>query len=84
MIDPTKIFLEMDEVREWQLITDPQKNFMTLEVPKALVDEYLTAAAAFVTVQEKLEQLYRVERGLIPFLSPEIPEHVLLRNTQND
>lgn len=78
-----KIRVEMDEGFHWfPLERDsavlhllPNK-FVTLEVSDELLKEYAVAANAFNDIQDKLEQLYRVQEGLTPWSDPPIPEHV--------
>lgn len=50
----------------------------TLEIPQDLYDEAQAAWATHRAVQDKLEQLYRVQEGIEPWQSPPVPEHVLL------
>jgi hypothetical protein len=49
-----------------------------LEVDQALIDEFEAASRAFSLAREKMEQLYRVQEGLVPWESSPVPEHKVL------
>lgn len=51
---------------------------MTLEVDKELLDRYEAAYAQMRPLQEALENLYRVQQGLIPWPDQPTPDHTLL------
>jgi hypothetical protein len=51
---------------------------MTLEVDQELVDRYEAAYKALQPIKEALEQLYRVQEGLVPWESTAVPEHTIL------
>jgi hypothetical protein len=51
---------------------------MTLTVDQALVDRYEAAYQEYRTLQEQLEQLYRVQEGIEPWEDAPIPQHTKL------
>lgn len=57
----------------WSLPKTP-----TLEVPVALVEEYERASAAYFSIRDKMEALYRVQQGLPPHPNMIVPEHKIL------
>jgi len=80
----TKVRIEMDEGFNWFPVSEDSPllhaygRSTTMDVPEALILEYQEAVERWTTVQEKLEQLYRVQEGLTPWTAPPIPEHVKL------
>lgn len=77
----TPAYIEMDEGWVWWPVTftNIERKQARIAVPQALLDEYTEAQQRWRQVQEKLEQLYRVQEGLQPWNEPEVPTHEVLR-----
>jgi hypothetical protein len=50
----------------------------TLEVDEQLVAEFERISGLYFDMKGKIEQLYRVQEGLKPFETPEIPKCMLI------
>ena len=78
-----KARIDMDDGFTWSPTTKNCGIFRfdqteTMEIDEALVNEFNSLVDKWYNLQWKLEQLYRVQEGLVPWVQPEIPEHVRL------
>jgi hypothetical protein len=75
-----RVLIEIDEgFRFWPVLEENLRwSAPTLEIDKALYDEYETAQNMMRKVQDKIEQLYRVQRNLVPHNEPEVPQHKVI------
>ena len=74
-----KVRIDMDEGWYWSVATKAGWRFdrtETMEVDEELVNEYNALSEQWYKLQDRLEQLYRAQEGLKPWVQPEIPEHV--------
>lgn len=88
-----KVYIDMDSGFRWwpvsatrdlsylpeeyhQCIREREKP--TMEVPDELVAEYTRISTEYSLMQEKLEQLYRIQRSLDPWPNTPIPDYKLL------
>ncbi len=81
-----KVRIDMDEVWSWSISVRMQMrrdHAETMEIDEALLDEYNVLSDQWYNLQDRLEQLYRAQEGLKPWIAPEIPEHVRLTGDEN-
>jgi acyl dehydratase len=79
----TKVFVVLDEVNFFRPVVpgsevDFWNRHPTMEIPQALIHEYDAATRAMEAINEKIEQLYRVQENRQPWAEPPVPEHKLL------
>jgi len=89
MSEKVKVRIEMDQMFHWwPLNADqmaeryemvgmpvPLRRSPTLEVDAELFNEYEAMRSKYYELQEKLEQLYRVQEGLEPWTSCPVPDY---------
>lgn len=79
------VAVDMDSSRIWHLETNPERTTTshhgkpTLIISQELFDEYNTARIKWSDVQDKLEQLWRVQAGLKTWEENDLPEHEVIR-----
>jgi hypothetical protein len=53
----------------------------TMCINDALYEELQTASKAYLAALSKVEQLYRVQEGMPPWVEPEVPQHKIVAKT---
>jgi hypothetical protein len=92
MSEKIKVRIDMDQVFWWDIVSaaDIAKRSelfclppelapeLTMKIDKSLFDEYEKLLGMYRDIQDKLEQLYRVQEGLAPWASTPVPDYTKL------